>query len=388
MDILATPVAGIKKDSASVWKASFVACGLIGFVACQWHELYILATVVIVLWAKASTRVEAYCYVLIYTICSTWVVVPAIIDYLSWGSGQAFILWAAAMPVIILPWYGLYRSDNKCLELRLLSLLVLTWIPPIGLVQFASPFVGTSLLMPGFGWVSVAVGVVLVSLLIRLSTTYGWQLPALTLAVVIGLSSYISQPQRIPGWIAVNTAVEVGGLNHTISGSLKALREVREVSERDRPAVAVLGESTGGYSVSAAEMILGRVTESTVIIAGGRIDTQQAVFKWTSNSSEIVYRQRVRPVLLGHMDGEREGNRTTIIDGIKVAPLICYEGAVPYPLASAMGQKPKAIVVMGNFNWSRNARYFERVLRSHVSAWGRIFSVPTIVAVNRRLANV
>ena len=171
---------------------------------------------------------------------------------------------------------------------------------------------------------------------------------------------------------------------HTIEGSMEALTTAKKVARRDNPSVVVLGESTGGYSVSAGEMLLGSAINHTVFVAGGRVDNRQALFVWSKDGSANVYHQRLRPVLLEHMDGDLDGNRTVVIDGLTVAPLICYEGAVPYTIATALMENPEALLSVANFSFSRNDAYFERVLRAHIGAWGQIFDIPTIVAVNTR----
>jgi len=74
----------------------------VGFVACQWQQLYLLSVVVIMFWALARTRVEALLYVAAYSVFSTWVVVPAIIEYLNWNFGQAVAVWILGLAVVFL----------------------------------------------------------------------------------------------------------------------------------------------------------------------------------------------------------------------------------------------------------------------------------------------
>ena len=334
-------------------------------------------------WGVATSRRQAYLAILVYSLFSTWVVVPAIVDYLSWHPVKAVAFWLVSLIISTAPWLLLYRRDCWLLECRLALLLVITWTPPIGFVQFASPFVGSSLLVGGFGWVSVAGGLLITGLLIRGIHYRYCRVSSIAMVVLIGVGM-LGRAEPIPGWIDVNTQVKVGGIRHTIEGSLDALRQVKQVAISKRPRVAVLGESTGGYSVAAGKSFLRDVTDKTIILAGGRVDEKQALFMWSKGSAENVYNQRVRPILLEIMDGSIHGNRTAEVDSLKIAPLICYEGSVPYPVASAMQESPEALVALANFHWSRNDKYFERVLRAHVAAWGRIFSIPTIVAVNRR----
>lgn len=360
----------------------------IGYIACQYHSTYVLAALMVIAWGIARSRKQAYFAILLYSLFSTWVVVPAIVDYLSWHPVKAVAFWLIALIMSSAPWLLLYRKDCRFLEGRLALLLAVTWIPPIGFVQFASPFVGTSLLISGFGWVSVASGVLVTGLIVRGIHRGYYRCSSLAALALITVGLF-GRAESIPGWVDVNTQVKVGGISHTIEGSLDALQQVKRVALSKEPRVAVLGESTGGYSLDVGKSILRRVSEKTIVLAGGRVDEKQALFMWGRDSAENIYNQRVRPILLEHMDGTIHGNRTAEVDGLNIAPLICYEGSVPYPLASAMQHSPEAIVSLANFHWSRNDKYFERVLRAHISAWGRIFSIPTIVAVNRRgISNV
>jgi len=356
----------------------------IGFIACQFKETYVLASLVVVAWGVIRSRWTAYGLLIVYSLASTWVVVPAIVDYLQWPPAKASLFWAVALPTTVLPWLLLHRSDTKLIEVRLAILLCLSFLPPIGFVQFASPFVGTSLLLAGEGWMSILAGVLMCGAFIRLYNSRMKFLIVPLAGCVLLSHLFLTESKQIPGWRSVDTAVKVGGLQHTIEGSLAALGEAKKVARQEKPSVVVLGESTGGYSVSASEMMLGSVLKHTVVVAGGRVDNKQALFVWSKDGSANVYHQRLRPVLLEHMDGDAHGNKTVVIDGLKVAPLICYEGAVPYTIVSALTKRPEALLSIANFSFSRNDAYFERVLRAHMGAWGQIFDIPTVIAVNSR----
>ena len=55
----------------------------IGFIACQFKETYVLSALVVVAWGVTRSRWFAYTLIVLYTVASTWVVIPAIVDYLS-----------------------------------------------------------------------------------------------------------------------------------------------------------------------------------------------------------------------------------------------------------------------------------------------------------------
>lgn len=384
MDIIAETYEKQVDDLSKIIRfAPMVMMAGVGFIACQYHASYILASLVIIYWGVASSRVNAYICVLTYSVFSTWVVVPAIVDYMGWHPAKAFAFWLIALLMSTVPWLVLYRNNTRYLEIRLALLLLVTWAPPIGFVQFASPFVGSSMLLAGAGWLSITAGLVITGIFIRAIHKGYYRSVSIAITVTFAVALF-GKAETIDGWVDVNTSVKVGGIAHTIEGSMDALSAARRVAFTEKPLVAVLGESTGGYSPEAGKSILRNTTINTIVLAGGRVDEKQAVFMWDKDSAVRIYDQRVRPILLEHMDGALDGNKTALVNGLSIAPMICYEGSVPYPLASAMFEKPQAIVSLANFHWSRNDVYFERVLRAHISAWGRIFGIPTIVAVNRR----
>ena len=84
-------------------------CAVVGYIACQFESSYIFSVYAVLMWGVARSRLHAYLYIVIYTGFSTWVVVPAIIDYLSWHPVHALLFWCIGMPLAMLPWALLYR---------------------------------------------------------------------------------------------------------------------------------------------------------------------------------------------------------------------------------------------------------------------------------------
>ena len=233
-----------------------VVPAVIGFVACQWHYTYPLASIVLLFWLRATSRIEAVMVIGIYTLFSTWVVVPAIVDYLSWPFYKATVFWMMGVAVVMAPWALLYRQDQRFQLIRLCTLLVVTFVPPIGLVQFASPFVGSSLLVPGHGFVSVLLGIVIVTLVSGvMNHPKGMRVGFVVFPVLMSVSYDYVKPSKNDSWLTLDTNVEVGGLQHTVAGSFDALNQARKKALSRKPRVLVLGESTGGFSLNGGAIV-------------------------------------------------------------------------------------------------------------------------------------
>ena len=69
------------------------------------------------------------------------------------------------------------------------------------------------------------------------------------------------------------------------------------------------------------------------------------------------------------------------IDGQRVAVLICYEQILTYPILASMLQSPTVLVGISNMCWFADTP-IPRYQASALRAWGRLFRVPYLLAVN------
>jgi apolipoprotein N-acyltransferase len=75
------------------------------------------------------------------------------------------------------------------------------------------------------------------------------------------------------------------------------------------------------------------------------------------------------------------GPATIRIAGVTVAPLICYEQFLTWPILTAALQHPMVLLAPSNLFWARGTRLRARQ-RALVRAWSRLFDVGVIAAVN------
>ena len=69
------------------------------------------------------------------------------------------------------------------------------------------------------------------------------------------------------------------------------------------------------------------------------------------------------------------------VGGEKIAPLICYESFLVWPVLESMLFGAGRIVAIGNYWWS-DGKQIPAIQSTVVKSWSRLFAVPSTVAVN------
>lgn len=74
-------------------------------------------------------------------------------------------------------------------------------------------------------------------------------------------------------------------------------------------------------------------------------------------------------------------NPVVQLRGHRIAPLICYEQLLVWPVLHSMLHAPEAIVATGNGWWTARTSIVG-IQRASVEAWARLFGVPLVTAFN------
>jgi apolipoprotein N-acyltransferase len=69
------------------------------------------------------------------------------------------------------------------------------------------------------------------------------------------------------------------------------------------------------------------------------------------------------------------------LNGRKLAPLICYEQLVVWPVLQSMLHDPDVIVAVGNGWWTAGTSIVA-IQRASATAWARLFGKPLILSFN------
>ncbi|MNY70684.1 Carbon-nitrogen hydrolase [compost metagenome] len=66
---------------------------------------------------------------------------------------------------------------------------------------------------------------------------------------------------------------------------------------------------------------------------------------------------------------------------MRIAPLICYEQLLLWPMLQSMLYSPAVIVATGNGWWTRGTSIVA-IQKASVTAWAKLFGLPVVMAFN------
>jgi apolipoprotein N-acyltransferase len=163
--------------------------------------------------------------------------------------------------------------------------------------------------------------------------------------------------------------------------------------------VVVLPESSLGFWTPTLERSWqGELADSRVTVVAGaavveRTGYDNVLVAMSSDGGHILYHERMPvPVSMwqpwlawsGQGGGARAGlftNPMVELDGEKIAPLICYEQLIVWPVLQSMLQRPDMIVAAGNGWWTSGTSIIA-IQIAGTTAWARLFGLPLVTAFN------
>jgi apolipoprotein N-acyltransferase len=134
-----------------------------------------------------------------------------------------------------------------------------------------------------------------------------------------------------------------------------------------------------------------------VVIAGASVidddGYDNVLVRISGRGGKVLYFQRM-PVpgsmwqpwrqFLGEAGGARAhffANPAVTVGLLKVAPLICYEQLLVWPILQSMLQNPDAIIAVGNGWWTSGTSIVD-IQKASTEAWARLFDKPLVFSFN------
>jgi hypothetical protein len=153
---------------------------------------------------------------------ATWSVIPASRDFFATGANptKPFLMWLALVLLSSLPWFVLYSC--RFLPLSAIGALILTALPPLGLVTVAHPIIAAGSWFPGTRWFGLGLPLVLLSCYRRLGIVVC--LAVLSAASVIDHIRF-HRPTQAVDIVAINTQ-----FGHTAAVQLGLDSQARELA--------------------------------------------------------------------------------------------------------------------------------------------------------------
>lgn len=281
---------------------------------------------------------------------------------------------------------------------RYLAAAMLTGLPPFGITGWAHPLTAAGVLFPGWGWW----GVLAAATGLLAMTTRFWPAAAMTLSAFwLWSASSWTEPNLLEGWRSVDLEQ---GHNLGRDGSLQYHRNliatVRRVATTDPGIrVVVLPESALGFwtpTVARAWQENLRGSNLTVITGAAVINPRgydNVMVAISAGVTDVLYRERMpvpgsmwQPWLKwtgqgGEARADFFRNPGVEVDGARIAPLICYEQLILWPVLQSILHSPDVIVASGNGWWTAGTSIVN-IQKASVIAWAKLFGLPVVTAFN------
>jgi len=372
-----------------------VACGWLGWSG---NVLALpIATLLPALWAMAASRWTAAFLSAGYFLAASRGLPQGVANFYAADLGPGLLLWVAASfsfvavhAVLWTKYRGRWRAGRYLLAMMLMA------VPPFGIIGWAHPLTAAGVLFPAWGWWGL--GATAAGLLAM--TTRYW--PAAT----IGLGGFWlwsaatwTEPALPEGWEGVDLEMgQMFGRDASLEHH-RGMIAIARISASEGGRVVVFPESALGFWTPTIERIWrdGLRGSGLAVIAGAALVDRQGydnlMVAISAGEARVLYRERMPvPVSMwqpwSRWTGQSGGahahfftNPVVEIDGKKIAPLICYEQLILWPILQSLLHAPDAIVATGNGWWTKGTSIVA-IQKASVTAWGRLFGLPVVMAFN------
>ncbi|NDW07703.1 conjugal transfer protein TraB [Jiella pacifica] len=345
------------------------------------------------LWAFAPGRFVAGLTALSYFLAASRGLPVGVSIFYTTDMGVALGFWFAASSLFVLvhtvlwtPQSGSHRPIRYAIAWILMSL------PPFGITGWASPITAAGILFPGWGWWGLAATGAGLSMM----TTRIWPIPTLLFGTAFALSAMTWSPPKTPeGWIGIDTEFHHGssGEHAGYEQHLATIHLVQDAATAGHTRI-VLPESAFGIWTPTTERFWEHaLADLDVTVAGGAIVVTEAGYdnvmvKVSWKEARILYRERMpvpvsmwQPWSTGGASAQVFGNPTGRFAGTSIAPLICYEQLLVWPVLQSMEFEPDVIVATGNGWWTGDTNIVA-IQKACAEAWASLFGLPLVMAFN------
>lgn len=374
---------------------------LIGWLAWRGEPVALaLLPVVVWLWRDSRSRLDAFGVLFTYYLAAGRGLLTGAGVFFSnpltppaWWAGV--LVWTLPSALLAAAWAACWSTKHR--GLRLLLVLALISLPPIGVIGWASPLTAAGALFPHASWLGLGLTLALFVLIAEQPRGHV-AAPFLFLALALN----VLQPYKTtaPGWIGLDTQYLPSSSTEEEFERMQSLQQlVASKSRVSAPGtVFLLPEAVGGdWTMNEGwwlriESQL-KSKQQTMVIGAKRPDliSSRYINMLTSIGEHrgVEFVDRV-PVPLGmwmphRSDGAKAfwwDTGVATFNGRRVASLICYEQLLIWPVLLSMSEKPEVILGAVNGWWARGTSIPD-IQRQSLSSWGRLFDVPIVWAANR-----
>jgi hypothetical protein len=392
---LALPVKFSPSPRSLALSAAFVAGGIFtGAVGWSGHTLALAAGVLFpALWAFAPSRGVAALVALAHFLAASRGLPEGVAIFYGSDMSMGLALWLMASLMFVAVHAGLWTPKTGWHRPARYGLAaILMSLPPFGIAGWASPITAAGVLFPGWGWFGLAATAIG---LIAVTTRY-WPIATLVVGGAFAWSAANwTPPAELDGWAGIDTSFQFSqaGQYADYAQHMATIGMVKEAAGQGA-SVVVLPESAFGIWTETAERLWTReLAGIDVTVNGGAIVIDQSGYdnvmvEVGGQGSEVIYYERMpvpismwQPWTTGGANAHFFANPIVDFASVRIAPLICYEQLIIWPILQSMLYGPEVIVATGNGWWTGDTNIVA-IQKASAEAWAALFGVPLVMAFN------
>lgn len=387
-------------DAEATWRAIPVGGALLAGCAWLWGGATLIGpalSLTLLLWvALGRSARDRFLIALAYYLTGCWPIVGAVLGY--WGAHHtpvALGAWWAAALVLAAPWA---LPPRRC---GLLAALLLTALPPLGVIGWLSPLNAVGVLFPGMGWLGVLGMLFLVAILPLALRDWDGSRRVLTsllvMAVIANAAAMVRavdglDPALPHGWIGIHTQIKpsAGNVFTDIVNNQAVIAAGLDQGKGARVLVfpeAILPDWFSGTRAQFAAA----VPPGQIWLLGAQAPHSDAVVQVRAGDSTAQPLTGAAGLLLGgdwqpwnpHTLRPAWWQQVFDQDGQRVWAALCVEQVQPWTWLEAMWQQPTVILAQSNAWWAQRAPAAPEIQAASTKVWARLIGVPVVTAVNR-----
>ncbi len=350
------------------------------------------------LWGLSRSRWTAAAVAAAYFLAASRGLPQGVVTFYGASVLLGVSLWIGAALAFVGVHAGLWASRPEWGRVvRYAAAAILMAVPPFGIVGWAHPITAAGILFPSWGWWGLGA----TAALTLAATTRAWPAALMGLAGLTLWSAVTwSEPPVLQGWVGLDLRFgRALGRDFDMDQHEVLVSEVRVAAAAGARVVVLPENALGLWTPTNGAFWRSRLRDLDVEVVAGatvvhRDGYDNAVVAIDQDGARIVHRQRMPvPVSmwqpwrnwLGEPGGARAdlfGPSVAGIGGRRVAPLVCYEQLLVWPILQSMAQKPDLIVAIGNGWWTAGTDIAE-IQKASSTAWARLFGLSLVVSFNR-----
>ncbi|WP_426232287.1 conjugal transfer protein TraB [Pararhizobium sp. DWP3-4] len=349
-----------------------------------------------VLWSVAPSRKIAAMISAGYFLAASRGLQQGVATFYQSDLWPGLLLWLCASSGFVVVHTLLWTANAWARPFCYLAAIVLMAVPPFGITGWAHPITGAGVLFPAWGWWGIgAMTAGLMGLVTR-----AW--PVVVIAVWgVWLWSVATwtDPALPDGWVGLDLHLGASlGRETGLQRHRDLIQIVHEAGHGKTAFVALPESALGSWTPTVERLWIDRLSGTPItVIAGATMVTAKGydnvLIAISAKGGTVLYRQRM-PVpgsmwqpwqsWLGQTGSARAdvfANPIVELGGKRVAPIICYEQLIVWPVLHSMLHDPDVMLAVGNGWWTDGTSIVD-IQRASLKAWARLFAKPLVISFN------